>query len=146
MFEVGFSEILLIFGIALLVLGPERLPKLAADVGRWAGRARAMARQLRSQLEQEVQFDPLAETTGGAPRAGATHSIQPPPAPGAMPAAHTANDAPQATHGDGTVHVEQVSHEGVSVATAQGAAVTQGTAAPDISNAQAIPSDEPKPG
>ena len=52
MFEVGFTEIILIFGIALLVLGPARLPKLAADLGRWAGRARAMARQLRTQLEQ----------------------------------------------------------------------------------------------
>jgi Tat protein translocase TatB subunit len=61
MFEVGFSEILLIFAIALLVLGPNRLPKLAADLGRWAGRARAMARQLRTQLEQEVQFDPLKD-------------------------------------------------------------------------------------
>jgi len=61
MFEVGFTEILLIFAIALLVLGPARLPKLAADVGRWAGRARAMARQLRTQLEQEVQYDPLKE-------------------------------------------------------------------------------------
>ena len=44
MFEVGFTEIILIFGIALLVLGPARLPKLAADGGRWAGKARAMAR------------------------------------------------------------------------------------------------------
>jgi sec-independent protein translocase protein TatB len=61
MFEVGFTEILLICGIALLVLGPERLPKLAADLGRWAGRARAMARQLRTQLEQEIQYDPLKE-------------------------------------------------------------------------------------
>lgn len=61
MFEVGFTEILLIFGIALLVLGPTRLPKLAADVGRWAGRARSMARQLRTQLEQETQFDPLKD-------------------------------------------------------------------------------------
>lgn len=61
MFEVGFTEIILIFGIALLVLGPARLPKLAADIGRWAGRARSMARQLRTQLEQETQFDPLAD-------------------------------------------------------------------------------------
>src|SRR5687768_13455383 len=50
------TEIALIFAIALLVLGPERLPKLAADLGRWAGRARAMARQLRAQLEQEAQY------------------------------------------------------------------------------------------
>jgi len=67
MFEVGFTEILLICGIALLVLGPERLPKLAADLGRWAGRARAMARQLRTQLEQEVQYDPLKEPARPAP-------------------------------------------------------------------------------
>jgi Tat protein translocase TatB subunit len=101
MFEVGFSEILLIFGIALLVLGPERLPKLAADVGRWAGRARAMARQLRTQLEQEVQFDPLAETSAssGGTTASAP-SIQPPPAiqlpPASTPpdAGHTAQTIP----------------------------------------------------
>ena len=67
MFEVGFTEIILIFGIALLVLGPARLPKLAADIGRWAGRARAMARQLRTQLEQETQFDPLADPKPARP-------------------------------------------------------------------------------
>jgi sec-independent protein translocase protein TatB len=66
MFEVGFSEILLIFAIALLVLGPEKLPKLAADLGRWAGRARAMARQLRTQLEQEVQYDPMKDAPAPA--------------------------------------------------------------------------------
>ena len=54
MFEVGFTEIILILGIALLVLGPEKLPKLAAQVGRWVGRARSMARQLRQQLDEEV--------------------------------------------------------------------------------------------
>ena len=84
MFEVGFTEILLIFAIALLVLGPERLPKLAADVGRWAGRARAMARQLRTQLEQEVHFDPLKDSpvTSNTIR---TPAPEPPPA--AQPAA-----------------------------------------------------------
>ena len=50
MFEVGFTEIVLILGIALLVLGPEKLPKVAREVGRWMGRARAMARQLMKEL------------------------------------------------------------------------------------------------
>ena len=98
MFEVGFTEIILIFGIALLVLGPARLPKLAADLGRWAGRARAMARQLRSQLEQEVQFDPLATnsstTSRPAPGHGTIHT-PPPPAPAdTAPATPAADDAP----------------------------------------------------
>jgi Tat protein translocase TatB subunit len=54
MFEVGFSELLLICAIALVVLGPEKLPKLARQVGRWVGRARSMARQFREQLEEEA--------------------------------------------------------------------------------------------
>ena len=62
MFEVGLFEIVLILGLALLVLGPEKLPGLAAKIGRWTGRARSMARQLRTQLEQEVTLDELAKT------------------------------------------------------------------------------------
>ena len=84
MFEVGFTEIVLIFGIALLVLGPARLPKLAADLGRWAGRARAMARTLRTQLEQEVQFDPLAThstTSRSTTGQGTIHTPQTPSSP-----------------------------------------------------------------
>lgn len=94
MFEVGFTEIILIFGIALLVLGPARLPKLAADLGRWAGRARAMARQLRTQLEQEVQFDPLA--TGSSSRPTANHGTihTPPPAAPSAPEPDTGTGAP----------------------------------------------------
>ena len=92
MFEVGFTEILLIFGIALLVLGPERLPKLAADVGRWAGRARAMARQLRTQLEQEVHFDPLQEKATSQPaRASAPTVVADAPSPNVVQAADPAS-------------------------------------------------------
>ncbi|RPI13720.1 MAG: twin-arginine translocase subunit TatB [Lysobacterales bacterium] len=80
MFEVGFTEIILILGIALLVLGPERLPKLAADLGRWAGRARSMARQLRTQLEQETRYDPLND-----PPPQARSSPPPAAAPDAAP-------------------------------------------------------------
>lgn len=92
MFEVGFTEIVLIFGIALLVLGPARLPKLAADLGRWAGRARAMARTLRTQLEQEVQqIDPLATGNTSKP---ANSGYTPPPAASPPPAPTAAEPPP----------------------------------------------------
>ncbi len=60
MFEIGFSEILLIVVIALVVVGPQKLPRIAAQVGRWVGRARNMARQFREQLESEVDLDRAA--------------------------------------------------------------------------------------
>ena len=90
MFEVGFSELLLIFAIALIVLGPQKLPKLAQQVGRWVGRARAMARQFRDQLEEEahnldtkMNIDP-----------GIDMSLEP-KAPPAPPAAAAAAAAPE---------------------------------------------------
>ena len=55
MFGIDFSEIVVIFGLALVVLGPEKLPKLAKTIGRWAGRARSMARQFQDQLESETE-------------------------------------------------------------------------------------------
>jgi len=59
MLDFGFSEILLTSAIALVVLGPERLPKVARQVGNWMGRARVMARQLSDQLEREVNAEEL---------------------------------------------------------------------------------------
>jgi len=53
-FDFSISEIAIIFGVALVVLGPKKLPPLVAQIGRWVGRARHMARQFREQLEQEV--------------------------------------------------------------------------------------------
>jgi sec-independent protein translocase protein TatB len=93
MFEVGFTEIVLIFGIALLVLGPAKLPKLAADIGRWAGRARSMARQLRTQLEQETQFDPLKDVRSAMDMTSNT-IYSPSPTPSPAPADDSARAAP----------------------------------------------------
>ena len=83
MFEVGFSELLLIMGIALIVLGPEKLPGLVSRVGQWMGRARAMARQFREQLEVEAAEasrppPPAAPTTTTA---AAEPPAPPPPSP-----------------------------------------------------------------
>lgn len=74
MFEVGFTELLLIFALALIVLGPEKLPRVAAQLGRWLGRARAMARQFREQLEEET----ILEETTRRPGAAAPPQQQPP--------------------------------------------------------------------
>ena len=69
MFDVGVSELLLVAVVALLVLGPERLPKAARFAGLWVRRARAQWYSVKSELERELaaeefkrQFtDPLDE-------------------------------------------------------------------------------------
>jgi len=60
-FDVGFSELMLIGLIALLVLGPERLPPLIRSTGRWLGRAQRMARELKTQLENDGSLRELKQ-------------------------------------------------------------------------------------
>ncbi len=71
MFDLGFPEILMVVIVALVVLGPKRMPQLVRQVGRWVGKARAMARQFREQLESEIDLDDLAtdskRSTASAP-------------------------------------------------------------------------------
>ncbi|EKT4523835.1 twin-arginine translocase subunit TatB [Pseudomonas putida] len=59
MFEVGFTELLLVGIVALLVLGPERLPVAARTVGRGLGQARRAMQALRAQVEREIDLPPL---------------------------------------------------------------------------------------
>ncbi|MFJ2981439.1 MULTISPECIES: Sec-independent protein translocase protein TatB [unclassified Pseudomonas] len=56
MFEVGFSELLLVSIVALLVLGPERLPVAARTLGRGLGQARRAMQGLRMQMEREIDM------------------------------------------------------------------------------------------
>jgi len=105
MFEVGFTEIILILGIALVVLGPEKLPKVAADIGRWIGRARAMARQFKAQLDEEVvkadrdwtkpapSHKPQPKSRSGVEDVDASPNRQAPPDTGDTPAPAEATDA-----------------------------------------------------
>ena len=94
---MGSGEILVIALIALVVLGPEKLPKLAADLGRWVGRARAMARQLRAQLDQEVHLEEMRRLEREA-QARMDSQVIPPtaPAPAAAPAEATSPASPAA--------------------------------------------------
>ena len=54
MFDIGFSELLVIALVALVVLGPERLPKAARMAGMWMRRARMQWQAVKSELENEL--------------------------------------------------------------------------------------------
>jgi sec-independent protein translocase protein TatB len=54
MFDIGFSEILVIAVVALLVVGPDEFPALVRTVGRWVGRVRRYVSELRAELDREV--------------------------------------------------------------------------------------------
>ena len=56
MFDIGFSELLLIAVVALVVLGPERLPKAARFAGLWVRRARAQWYSVRGQNSLKSRF------------------------------------------------------------------------------------------
>jgi sec-independent protein translocase protein TatB len=90
MFDIGFAEFVLVFVIGLLVLGPQRLPKVAAEIGKWVGRARRTATELRRQLEREIE---LAEMEKPPPPPPET----PPPPPEFTNAAAPSAEQPSAT-------------------------------------------------
>lgn len=59
MFDIGFWEITLILVMALIVLGPERLPQAARTVGRWVGKARRYIEGVKSEVEKEFDAGEL---------------------------------------------------------------------------------------
>lgn len=54
MFDVGFFELLLLGVIGLLVLGPERLPKVARTIGLWVGKIKGTISSVQSEIEREI--------------------------------------------------------------------------------------------
>jgi sec-independent protein translocase protein TatB len=62
MFDVGFSEIALVAVVALLVLGPERLPRVARTAGALIRRARSSWQNVRSEIERELAAEDLKKT------------------------------------------------------------------------------------
>lgn len=57
--NIGFGEMVVIFAIALVVIGPRNLPDVARTIGRLVGQARRAADDLRYGLEREVQIEDL---------------------------------------------------------------------------------------
>lgn len=57
MFDIGFLELLVIFVVGLLVIGPEKLPETARTIGLWIGRIKRSLRDTRTELEQQIGAD-----------------------------------------------------------------------------------------
>lgn len=62
MFDIGFWELTMLTVVALLVIGPERLPGVARTTGRWLGQARRMFTSLKAEIEQEANITELKES------------------------------------------------------------------------------------
>ena len=61
MFDIGFIELVVVATIALLVIGPERLPAAASALGRWVGIGKSFINNIKSEIEREVQIEELKE-------------------------------------------------------------------------------------
>ncbi len=59
MFDIGFSELIVIAIVALVVIGPERLPKVARTLGLLLGRAQRYVNDVKSDISREMQLDEL---------------------------------------------------------------------------------------
>ena len=61
MFDVSFSELMLIGVIALIVIGPERLPKVARTVGHLVGRAQRYVNEVKSDIQKEMDLKEIGD-------------------------------------------------------------------------------------
>lgn len=75
MFDISFGELLICAIVALLVLGPERLPGAARTVGRWVGRARHTVNHFTDQIDREIRAEQLKRRIEEEIRQTGAHDI-----------------------------------------------------------------------
>jgi sec-independent protein translocase protein TatB len=63
MFDIGFFELLMVGVVALLVLGPQRLPMAARTCGLWLGRMRRTVNSIQNEIREELRMEELKRTT-----------------------------------------------------------------------------------
>lgn len=64
MFDIGFSELMIIAVVALIVIGPERLPKVARTVGHLFGRMQRYVSDVKADISREMELDELRKLQG----------------------------------------------------------------------------------
>jgi len=69
MFDVGFTELVLIGLVALLVLGPTKMMEVARFSGRWAGRLRRQFQEVKDDIDRELQLEDMRRRLADEERA-----------------------------------------------------------------------------
>jgi sec-independent protein translocase protein TatB len=59
MFDIGFTEVIFVMVIALLVVGPERLPRIARTAGLWVGKMRGFVSSVKADIDRELATEEL---------------------------------------------------------------------------------------
>ena len=78
MFDIGFSELMVIGLVALIVIGPERLPRVARTLGHLAGRLQRYVADVKADINREVELDELRKMKDSVQQAasGIEDSVQ----------------------------------------------------------------------
>lgn len=100
MVDIGFLELMVVAIVALLVLGPERLPIAARTCGLWLGRIRRTVGTIQREIDQELQLDELQQATAAQRRRAAPSHPQ--AATGRPRGGDEADDAPRTASDKGT--------------------------------------------
>ena len=154
MFDIGFSELLLVFVIGLIVLGPQRLPVAVKTVAGWVRALRSLATTVQNELAQELKLQEFQDSLKKVEKAS-MDNLSPElkasmdelrEAAESMKRSYSVNDPEKASDEANTIRNplvkdNEAQHEGVTPATAehQAAAPEQAPAEP------VIPKQEPTP-
>jgi len=101
MFDIGFWELALIGLVLLLVVGPERLPKVARTAGLWVGRGRRMLGAMKEEIDREIKAQELQEILDKQARSNPLETILDDSGPKPPAAKATPTDVTAARTGPG---------------------------------------------
>lgn len=161
MFDIGFSELLLVFVIGLIVLGPQRLPVAVKTIAGWVRALRSLATTVQNELAQELKLQEFQDSLKKVEKAS-MDNLTPElkasmdelrEAAESMKRSYSVNDPEKASDEANTIRNplvkdNEAQHEGVTPATAehQASAPEQTPSEPVIKNSEPTPaSAEKKP-
>ncbi len=75
MFDIGFLELLIIAVVALVVIGPNRLPEVARTAGKWVGKLNRFVSSVKDDINRELKADELKETLAKQADVAGIHEI-----------------------------------------------------------------------